>query len=115
MNRQDYLQDSTSSVVGSDRIDNFTEYLGLQFLCRWIWSRMTAKKTLRRHANGSFKPGQLPGIYSVKPKKKRIHSGIYSATVMEVDTWLIFRECLLFGFSKQNLITVRRSTRGTNY
>ena len=24
----------------------------------------------------------------VKPKKKRIHSGIYSATVMEVDTWL---------------------------
>ena len=31
----------------------------------------------------------------VKPKKKRIHSGIYSATVMEVDTWLIFRECLL--------------------
>ena len=57
---------------------------------------MTAKKTLRRHANGSFKPGQLPGILiHVKPKKKRIHSGIYSATVMEVDTWLIFRECLL--------------------
>ena len=51
----------------------------------------------------------------VKPKKKRIHSGIYSATVMEVDIWLIFRECLLFGFSKENLITVRRSTRGTNY
>ena len=51
-------------MVGSDRNDNFTEYLGLQFLCRWIWSRMTAKKTLRRHANGSFKPDQLPGIYA---------------------------------------------------
>ena len=24
----------------------------------------------------------------VKPKKKRIHSGIYSATVLEVDIWL---------------------------
>ena len=23
----------------------------------------------------------------VKPKKKRMHSGVYSATVMEVDTW----------------------------
>ena len=76
---------------------------------------MTAKKTLRRHANGSFKPWSTAWDLHVKPKKKRIHSGIYSATVMEVDTWLIFRECLLFGFSKQNLITVHRSTRGANY
>ena len=24
----------------------------------------------------------------VKPKKKRIHTGIYSATVLEIDIWL---------------------------
>ena len=28
----------------------------------------------------------LANYLHVKPKKKRIHSGIYSATVMEVDT-----------------------------